>query len=94
MSDKFKDVPVEHDTTIISQQETKLGEYTVLHQVWFWDGITAESIIFANEDVVDLSDQEIEMKVKTSPFLKPDSSITMTRNRSGFTFVNFNFESE
>ena len=94
MSDKFKDVPVEHDTTIISQQETKLGEYTVLHQVWFWEGITAESIIFANEDVVDLSDHEIEMKVKTSPFLKPDSSITMKRNRSGFTFVNFNFESE
>ena len=94
MSDKFKDVPVEHDTTIISQQETELGEYTVLHQVWFWEGITAESIIFANEDVVDLSDQEIEMKVKTSSFFKPDSSITMKRNRSGFTFVNFNFESE
>lgn len=94
MSDKFKDVPVEHDTTIISQQEIKLGEYTVLHQVWFWEGITAESIIFANEDVIDLSDQEIEKKVKTSPFFKPDSSITMTRNRSGFTFVNFNFESE
>ena len=94
MSDKFKDVPVEHDTTIISQQEIKLGEYTVLHQVWFWEGITAESIIFANEDVVDLSDQEIEMKVKTSPFFKTDSSIHQKRNRFGFTFVNFNFESE
>jgi hypothetical protein len=97
MSDKFKGIPVENDTKIISQQETKPGEYAVLHQVWFWDGITAESIIFANEDVIDLSYKEIEMKVKTSPLLKPDSSITMKKNRSnksGFTFVNFNFESE
>lgn len=34
MSDKFKDVPLEHDTTIITQQETKLGEYAVLHHTY------------------------------------------------------------
>ena len=90
--DRFKDVPVEDDTKIIFQQEAKLGDYDILYQKWFWEGIAAESIIFANEDVIDLSDEEIEMKVRTSPLLKTGSSITMKRLESGFTFVNFNFE--
>lgn len=48
---KFENVPVEEDTKIIFEQEATLGEYEVLYQKWFWDGISAESIIFANEDV-------------------------------------------
>ena len=94
MSNKFDAVPVENDTKIIFQIEAKLGEYDVLYEKWFWSGITAESIIFANEDIAGLSDEEIEREVKSSPLLKPDSSITMKKTESGFTFVNFNFESE
>ena len=91
---KFKNVPVEEDTKIIYQQEASLGEYEVLYQKWYWDGISAESIIFANEDVDGLEDKEIEAEVKTSPLLKKNTSITLKRSQSGFTFVNFNFETE
>lgn len=91
---KFNNVPVEQDTKIIFQQEATLGEYEVLYQKWFWDGITAESIIFANEDVAELTDKEIEEEVKTSPLLNEGSSVTLKRPESGFTFVNFNFETE
>lgn len=45
-------------------------------------------------DIAGLSDEEIEREVKSSPLLKPDSSITMKKSESGFTFVNFNFETE
>jgi len=89
---KFNNVPVEEDTKILFQLEVTLGEYKVLYEKWFWDGITAESIIFANEDVAELTDSEIEKKVRTSPLLNEGTIITLTRSDSGFTFVNFNFE--
>jgi hypothetical protein len=33
--------------------------YNILQQKLFWDGVTAESIIFANKDVEDLEKDEI-----------------------------------
>jgi len=94
MSNKFEQVPVEDDTRIIFQQETTLGEYHVLHQKWFWDGILAECIIFANDDIVGITDDEVEKKVGMSPLVKADSKIILKRSKSGFTFVNFNFEAD
>ena len=92
MSSKFEAVPVEKDTKIFFQQEAKLGEYDVLYQKWFWDGITAESIIFLTDDISDLADDEIESYVKSSPLVKQNSKFTLTHSETGFTFVNFNFD--
>lgn len=92
--DKFKNVPIEKETTILFEKRVTFGEYDALYQKWFWDGITAESIIFANEDVAELTDKEIEAKVKTSSLLNEGSSVTLKRSDSGFTFVNFNFVTE
>jgi len=91
---KFQNVPVEEDTKILFQAEATLGEYEVLYQIWSWDGIFAQSIIFVNEDVAELKDNEIEAEVRRSPLLKEGSGITLKRSESGFTFVNFNFETE
>lgn len=91
---KFNNVPVDEGTKIIFEQEASLGEYEVLYQKWFWDGITAESIIFSNEDIAELTDKEVEEEVKTSPLLNSDSNVTFKRCDSGFTFVNFNFETK
>ena len=93
MSKKFDSVPVDEDTIILRNQETQLGEYDVLHQIWKWESIIAESIIFLDEDVVDLDDNEIEKMVTASPFFKKGKA-TIKRSESGFTFVNFNFESD
>jgi len=91
MQSKFEQVPVDEGTTIIYQHEARLGDYDVLHQMWSWDGVTAESIIFDSADVSALKDDELEREVRKSPVLKQDSSITLTRTEA-FTFVNFNFE--
>ena len=91
---KFSEVPVEADTRILFQKQTTLGEYDVLHQKWVWDGITAESIIFANEDIAGATDHDIEMQVKAFRNLAADTSMTLKRSESGFTFVNFNFEAD
>lgn len=92
MSDKFKDVPVEEDTRIRFRTEAKFGEIDVLYEKWTWEGITAESLVFANEDVTDLTDDELKQEVRTSPLVRSDTQITLKRSDSGYTFVNFNFE--
>ena len=90
---KFSNVPVEDDTAILVSQEVKLGERDILYQKWslVWDGITAESFIFASDDVVKMTDAELEKEARTSPMINRDSSITIKRSDSGFTFANFNF---
>ena len=89
--EKFSSVPVDDDTAIQFSLECKLGERDILYQKWNWDGITAESFIFVSDDVAELTDAALEKEVRTSPAVKRDSSITIKRCDSGFTFVNFNF---
>lgn len=91
MNNKFANISVEADTKIINQLEALLGSYPVLYQKWIWDGITAESIIFANLDIPDLTDEELEKEVKDSPICRENSQITIKKT-DGFTFVNFNFD--
>ena len=92
MSSKFDKVPVEEDTRILFKKKIKLGEHDVLYQKWFWDGIAAESIIFANDDITGLGKGVITRMVKSSSLLNKDSEMTFIKSDSGFTFVNFNFE--
>jgi len=91
VSDKFLDVPVESDSRILFETEATLGSRTVLYQKWYWAGIIAESIIFAEEDVKGLSEDEIRREVLDSPLVNEDSQITFKHSQSGFVFVNFNF---
>ena len=60
--------------------------------MWSWEGISAESIIFASGDISDLNDEELELEVRKSPLVNSDSAITIKRLPAGYTFVNFNFE--
>ena len=92
MNKKFDNVPVEEDTRILFRQEAQFGTYEVLYEMWSWEGISAESIIFASDDISDLTDEELEQEVRKSPLVKKESAVTIKRLDSGFTFVNFNFE--
>ncbi len=87
-------MPVEDNTTILAQQEAKIGEYDVLYQKWCWDGIIAESLVFADEDISNLQDHEVEELVRSSPLVDDNLPITMKRSDSGFTFASFNFDVE
>ena len=69
MSDKFKNVPLDDDTRVLFEEITKLGGYEIMHQMWSWDGIKGESIIFTDADIKDLSEEEIKEKVRSSPML-------------------------
>lgn len=92
MTNKFDTVPVDEEGTTIFQQVGRLGEYDVLYEKWSWNGIMAESLIFANEDIAGLDEEHITNEVKLSPLVNKDSKFTFERSDSGFTFVNFNFQ--
>lgn len=92
LTGKFANVPKDEGTAIICQQETLFGDYPVLYQKWCWDGVVAESLIFANEDITGLSVEALTKAVAESPMNKLKSQITVKQSDSGFAFVNFNFE--
>ena len=91
MKNRFNVVPIETDTRILYQKQGKLDEFDVRSEIWSWDGIEAESIIFFNDDVAGLTDQEIEKMVRILPIIKEGSAMTLNRS-TDFTFCNFNFE--
>lgn len=91
MKEKFKDLPVEKDTQIISSIEANIEDYEVVYQKWCWDGINAESIIFYNEDVAELSEEQIKHEVALcTALVKIDTQMTYKKGDK-YTFVNFNF---
>jgi len=64
-----------------------------LYQKWLWDGITGESLMFVSDDVILLTDVQLEAEVRNSPLVGPEG-VTITRSDSGYTFVHFNFETD
>jgi hypothetical protein len=90
MSSKFDAVSVESDTQILASFESKIDAYDVLYQKWRCDGIRAESFVFAAADVAAMNDDELEAFARSSPMIRPESSVTVTRGEA-YAFVNFNF---
>jgi hypothetical protein len=41
ISEKFKKIPVEEDTKILSRKEVRVGEYDAIDEEWVWEGIRA-----------------------------------------------------
>ena len=94
MNNKFAAVPIENGTNILFELNATLDDYDVLYQLWSWDGVTAESFIFLSSDIADLTDEEVKTLAKSSPMIKADSDLTMSRHEDGYTFVNFNFKAD
>ena len=90
---KFADVSDDADTKILFQQVAKFGDLDALYQKWIWDGIQAESLIFADSDIADRSVVALEQEVRESPLVREKSSITV-KSSAGFTYFNFNFETD
>lgn len=93
MLEKFKNIPVDEGTRIIATKGEKIGEYDVVYQKWFWDGVKAESIIFYNEDVKSLTKEDILKLVHSATFVSFVSSTTYSQGDT-YTFINFNFKTD
>jgi len=89
----LKSIPKDKGTRIIDQYELQLGQYEAVKQRWLWDGILADSLIFINDDVKELSDDSLVAFINDNWSERIDGSVTIKRNQQGYCFVNFNFVS-
>ena len=90
MTDEFKNVPVEEGTKIISRNLVRVSGFLTCHEIWCWEGITAESVIFRERDVAHLSDEDIKCLVLSNMEVVDPVGMTFKRN-GDFIFCNFNF---
>ncbi len=88
LMDKFKDVPVEKETKVISRKIIKLDTLEAQHEKWRWDGITAQSIVFAEADIKDQTEEQLIILIKANIELAENADITISRDRNGFAFFN------
>lgn len=94
MNKKFENVSRDQGTVILFEKMHTIGKYDVLYQIWRWQNIQANSVIFVNEDVANLDDDEIRDMVKNDSVFTGEPRLTLRRSESGFTFVSFNFEDD
>jgi hypothetical protein len=94
MSQKFAGIPVDDDTVVLLNTPMEFDGLECMFQIWVWDGIQAQSLIFVNEDVAHMDDQDLKDAVRRWVRVEEESDITLSRSDSGFTFVNFNFTTE
>ena len=96
MLEKFKNIPLDEDTTILFNEQMKFGGLDCVYQIWRFDGIQGSSLIFTLEDVKGITDETIEIDLRESTLLtNKESSITFSfRNKTEYLFVNFNFITE
>jgi len=86
---KFDFVPLDEGTVITLSIEKKFNDFDVLFQKWTYEGVQAESLIFANADRDHLTDDLLFNMVRDDPInTGGDPTIKRTDN---YTFVNFNF---
>lgn len=88
---KFQNLPNDSDTIIKYQSEVILDGLDALHQVWSWDSITAESLIFTNDDISGNDITELEKTIRIDYPQANNSSIT-TKESGDYFFINFNFQ--
>ncbi len=55
--------------------------------------MSAESLIFVNKEVKEMTDEEItELLIQFPSYDAMNPSSTIKRSKSGYTFLNFNFK--
>jgi len=85
--DKFANVPVDKETTILQKKVEKINGIDVLYEYWVWDCFEGESLIFKTEDVAGLSDDDLLEMLPP----KKRENIAIVKGKDGYTFVNFGF---
>ncbi len=88
----FENVPLDPDTIIKKEEVIDIGNSRALYQRWVWEGIIAESLVFLNDDVGGMSDDELVSLGRDAGILKRNGKSTITRSDSTYTFLNMNFE--
>jgi hypothetical protein len=86
----YADVPADEDTIVKYETNIKLDGLNGLFQTWSFEGVIGSSLIFQNEDVENLSDDELKALTERNMIIG-EKGFTVKRTDGKYTFVNFNF---
>ena len=86
--EKFKNVETDSDTKIHLEKYLTIGVYDAKLEYWSFEGISGMSLIFLNDDLINLSEVEIV------DIIKNDTEIGRYTYKKGdeYTFINYNFK--
>ena len=90
---KFSDVPVENETTIIAKTEGKIVGIDCRFEYWSWDGINGFSYIFFNDDISQYSEDELTSLV-AKEVLKHDNFSSTFKQIEKYTFLNIFYDED
>ena len=90
-SKKLMDRPVEEDTKIIVEKLVNFGEFTALYEKWYWEGVTASSIICLEEDARKFGEEKLVEYIFKMMQLPVDPQYTYS-TKNGYVYVNFGFD--
>ena len=94
MSSPFHFIPCDPETRILEEALYTLQGRDVLHQVWIWDGVRAESLVFRTCDLASMNESELRKVLHQSGLLAVSEPITYATSANGFTFISFNFQEQ
>ena len=60
MNEKFANIPMDSDTLLLLQADAQINGIDALYQKWIWDGVAADSLIFANADVAKIDEAALK----------------------------------
>ncbi len=91
---KFENVLIEKDTTILSSEFIKIQGFDCKHEVWKWDGIKAESLVFYKYDFDEPYEKNILKIVENYIHDNYQSSKHTIKTSGDYIFFNYNFSDE
>ena len=90
---KFTNVPVEDETTIIAKTEGQIAEIDCRFEYWSWDGINGFSYIFFNDDIAQYTEDELTSLV-AKEVLKHDNFSSTFKQIEKYTFLNIFYDED
>lgn len=89
-TNKFKDVPIDEQTTILFSQETKVGEIDALFEIWIYERVVkAQSLIFRKDEIQHLHNEDL-IKMITEEMNYFDVKISEVNE--DYVFANFGYQ--
>lgn len=92
IKNKFKDVKFEPDTKLLFFDYLIIDGLDCKYEIWSWDGIQGESLIFLKEDLKNFEKsffETIVKKLKKENNLKLDITL---KSSNQYFYVNFGFK--
>ena len=88
---KFDSVKIEKDTRVFSTRYIKVKNYDCRREVWGWDGIKAQSLIFCKSDFKEPIEDNILSICEEYIGEEFDGSKHTFKPSRDYVFFNYNF---